>query len=146
MTQTLERPPLIGRHRNKALAAERRARAVEMATAGHTYQQIADALGYANRGTPYRIVQQSLANRQVQGVDEHRAVELARLDAQLASLWPRAMKGDVGANLALLRVHDARCRLLGLDRAKVTSGRCEQVQTVVLMENDCRLRGCPDHT
>ena len=50
-------PPVTGQHRNRALAAARRARAVELATQGMTYQQIADELGYANRGTVYRLVQ-----------------------------------------------------------------------------------------
>ncbi len=33
---------------------------MELATQGHAYQQIADELGYANRGTVHRIVQQAL--------------------------------------------------------------------------------------
>ena len=43
-------PPVTGRHRNRALAAERRRHAVEMALTGYTYQAIADQLGYASRG------------------------------------------------------------------------------------------------
>ena len=40
-------PPVRGQHRNRALAAARQARAVQLATEGLTYQQIADELGYA---------------------------------------------------------------------------------------------------
>jgi len=43
-----ELPPVHGQHRNHALAAARRARAVELRTAGLTYDQIAVELGYAN--------------------------------------------------------------------------------------------------
>ncbi len=49
-----------GRRNNRPLAEWRKARAVELATQGHTYQQIADELGYANRGTVHRVVQQTL--------------------------------------------------------------------------------------
>jgi transposase-like protein len=58
-----------GRHRNTALAAWRRTRAVELATQGLTYQQIADELGYANRGTVHRIVQQALESRLTEGLE-----------------------------------------------------------------------------
>lgn len=74
-----------GRHRNRALASYRRSRAVEMAAGGSTYQQIADALGYANRGTVHRL-----------GKDER-------------------------------------------------SG-CQQPQTAILREEECRTRGCREHT
>jgi transposase-like protein len=43
-------PKVTGRHRNRALAAERRSRAVELALTGSSYRAIADQLGYANRG------------------------------------------------------------------------------------------------
>jgi hypothetical protein len=45
-----------GRHRNKALAAARRVRAVELKAAGYTYSQVANELGYTSRGTAYNIV------------------------------------------------------------------------------------------
>jgi hypothetical protein len=53
-------PPVVGQHRNHALARARQARAVELATAGLTYQQIADELGYANKATVYRLVRTAL--------------------------------------------------------------------------------------
>jgi hypothetical protein len=46
-------PRVTGQHRNRALAAARQARAVELATRGMTYQQIADELGYSN--TRFRV-------------------------------------------------------------------------------------------
>ena len=62
--QANELPLVTGRHRNKALAQERRTRAVELAVGGHSYQAVADMMGYANRGTVYRIVQEALKSRQ----------------------------------------------------------------------------------
>src|SRR4051794_5281134 len=105
---------LRGRHRNTALAAWRRTRAVELATRGHTYQQIADELGYANRGTVHRIVQQALESRLTEGVEQLREVELARLDALQAGLWEAAMGGDASAVNACVNIVRTRSRILGL--------------------------------
>ncbi len=57
-----------GRRRNRPLAAWRKARAVE----GHTYDTIAREVGYANRGTAYRVVRQALDERIAESVDEAR--------------------------------------------------------------------------
>ena len=57
-----------GQHRDRALAAWRRSEAIRLKTTGCTYEQIAEALGYANRGTVHRIVQQALDVREVESV------------------------------------------------------------------------------
>jgi hypothetical protein len=41
MTVLVDIPKVTGRHRNRALAAERRSRVVEMAATGSSYQAIA---------------------------------------------------------------------------------------------------------
>lgn len=117
--ETGHRPPhpdrhRRGRHRNKALAAWRRARAVELAIDGRTYQQIADELGYANRGTVYRIVARALADREAEAVDTLRDLEVARLNALQNGLWDRAMAGDIAAGSSILKIIQVRCAVLGL--------------------------------
>jgi hypothetical protein len=42
------------------------------------------------------------------------ALEQERLDAMLRTAWPAALQGDMKAVLAVLKVEDMRCRLLGL--------------------------------
>ncbi len=136
-----------GRRNNRPLAQWRKARAVELATQGYTYQQIADELGYANRGTVHRLVQQTLLDHQADSVATLRAVEVARLDALQQALWDRAMRGHVPAVQAVVRIIQARARVLGLvQTGKPKRARCTQPQTVVVQDNDCRERGCPDHT
>ena len=134
-----------GRHRNRALAAYRRIKAVELAAGGRTYQQIADHLGYANRGTVHRIVRQALEAQQATGVELLREVEVRRLDALQTGLWEAALAGDVDAVHACLRIIQARIKVLGLDTGGGQRARCQQPQTMILLENDCRLRGCADH-
>ena len=84
-----------GRRNNRPLAQWRKARAVELATQGYTYQQIADELGYANRGTVHRVVQQTLQAVQTEHVEMLRALEVDRLDALQHGLWDEAVAGNV---------------------------------------------------
>ncbi len=81
---------------------------------GHTYQQIADELGYANRGTVHRLVQQTLHAHQADSVDTLRALEVARLDALQQALWEPALTGDLRAVGQVVQIVVARSRLLGL--------------------------------
>lgn len=116
MTATLvEVPRVNGQHKNRALAAARRVRAVELKTAGLTYEQIATELGYANRGTVYHVVSQALPTQTVEAVAQLRNMEVARLDMLQFAVWRRAMAGDVSAASVAIRVIMERCRLLGLE-------------------------------
>jgi hypothetical protein len=98
----------------RAEASWKAARAVELVREGKTYDQVARAVGYANRGTAHRVVTKALAERLVDGIDDLRSIEVARLDALQAALWPRVEKGEVRAINSVLRLIDRRCRLYGL--------------------------------
>ncbi len=56
------------------------------------------------------------------------------------------MSGDLWALVVAARIIGARCRLLGLTGPANKRTACQQPQTLVLRDDDCRLRGCPDHT
>ena len=103
---------------SKSLAAYRKARAVELALAGTSYDDIAAEVGYANRGTAWRTVQRALHDREVDAVDEYRQMELARLDVLQSKYWQRALTGELGAVRIVLKVIEQRSRLLGLTDAK----------------------------
>ncbi|WP_270886539.1 hypothetical protein [Pedococcus sp. 5OH_020] len=124
-------PPVDGRHRNRALAAARRARAIELRTQGRTYESIATELGYANRGTVCHIVSDALATHETEAISQLRLQETRRLDAVQAALWENAMAGDVAAALAILRIVEARCRLLGLEGTHGVA-QSEKPRTVVV--------------
>ncbi len=87
-----------------------------------SYDEIASAVGYANRGTAWRTVQRALQDRTFHAVDEYREVELARLDALQSACWDAALAGDLRAVEAVLRVMQQRARLLGLDEHMATMG------------------------
>ena len=112
------------RYSGKTLAKWRKARCVELALAGHSFDEIALEVGYANRGTAWRAVQDSLNSRIAEAVTEYRELELARLDALQAAHWPQAIAGSVRSADLVLRVIDRRMKLLGLDQSACrTTGR-----------------------
>ncbi len=129
-----------------ALASARKCRAIQLKLQGLTYQQIADELGYTSRGTVYKIIKTAQATQLTGAVEEHLDIEVSRLNALQAAVWPAAMSGDLRALVVAARIIDARCRLLGLIGPATKRTACQQPQTLVLRDDDCRLRGCPDHT
>lgn len=96
-----------------AARTDREARAVQLALAGWSYDDIARKLGYANRSGPFKAVRRALARDVVDGVREYRKLELARLDARQASYRERAVDGDAKAATVVLRTIEQRTRLLG---------------------------------
>lgn len=101
----------------KTLAAARlkRVRAVELVATGRSYDEIAREVGYSHRGSAHRVVYKALAEREVEAVDDLCQMGLARLDRLQASLWGKAMDGDIPAVNTILRITDQRIRLMGLD-------------------------------
>ena len=102
-----------------------------MALTGSSYQAIADELGYANRGTVYRLVKNALEDRQVETIDELRRLEVDRLDALQVAIWDDAMSGDVKAVAALVRIMHLRAKILGL--YSHTDGNCPHVTKPVIL-------------
>ena len=127
-----ELPRVNGQHRNRALAAARRAKAVKLRTAGLTYDQIAKELGYANRGTVYRVVSQALRSQTLEAVGELRTLEVERLNSLQVAMWQKAMDGDVPSAMAVVRCIMSRCRLLGLDGPGLLRAEVPRPRTLVV--------------
>lgn len=98
----------------RALTEHRRTRVVELVTSGLSYEEAAAEVGYRSRSAAWKAFHRALADREADAIDEHRALELSRLDALQQPLWERAVSGDVAAATAVLRIVEQRCRLLGL--------------------------------
>ena len=111
-----------------AVAAVKRAKVVEAVAQGATYDDAAKIAGYANRSGAYKAFWKAVEQREVEAVDDHRALELARLDALQVPLWERATNGDVKAAGLVLKIIEQRCRLLGLDKVNGD----QATQTVVM--------------
>lgn len=95
------------------LALEKRT--LDLRRAGATYQEIADELGYKNRGTAYKALRRALGRTLQDSADNLRELEAARLDQLQLGSWKAAMRGDPKAVANVLRVMERRAKLLGLD-------------------------------
>jgi hypothetical protein len=71
---------------------ERERQAVALHLAGKKFDEIAEIVGYTNRGTAYETVMRALKRETVEDIEEIRNVEIARIDAMLDSIWPIALE------------------------------------------------------
>jgi transposase-like protein len=134
----------VCRQRNKPLAAWRKARAVELATQGCSYEVIAREVGYTNRRTAYRAVQESLNEHADKAVAEHRATVLARLDRLLAAIWKQALNGDLQAIAEAHSIVLSQARLHGLG-APVKRTTPQHGKSVVLTPEELAHYHLPQH-
>jgi hypothetical protein len=103
------------------LAIERmakHARAVQLRVEGHTFQEIADQVGYAHKNGAFLAVQRTMARFVREPSEQLLDLELARLDAALNALWPAVELGDTRSIDTMLRLMDRRAKYLGLDKPK----------------------------
>ena len=100
----------------------RRSEALRLALEGQTYEQIAQQLGYAHRGSAYRAVSQAIAETKVISEDGLR-LELLRLDQLQYELWPDALAGNRRAMEGVLRIMEVRSRWVGRGSSPRRQGR-----------------------
>lgn len=110
--KTVIQPPIS----DIAALREKQRKAVELALAGMSLDQIAQQIGYADRSGAWKAIQQALNRQEASAVKEMRDLENARLDRLQTVLWPTAMQGDLKAIDRLLRLFERRARLNGLDQ------------------------------
>jgi len=106
-------------------AAAKQAQALELRKAGHSFDQIAAKLGYANGGGAYKAVEAGLKATLQEPADELRQLEITRLDTMLSALWPKVKKGEHGAIDRALKVGERRAALVGLDAPTRFDGRID---------------------
>ena len=101
-------------------------RALELLTAGRSYDQIAEELGYTNRAAAWRLIAKALDGQVREHAQLYLRVTLARLEAILGSWWHAATTGqDHRAALIVLKVIEMQSKLLGLDATSKTRSRSE---------------------
>jgi len=93
---------------------EKRAKALELHLAGATYDSIAQAVGYASKSGAHKAVQEALDDLGNYASDDVIETELARLDAMLTGLWPKARRGDVQAVDRVLKIGERRSSLMAM--------------------------------
>ena len=96
-------------------AVERQAKALELRKQGKGFVEIAKTLGYGGPSGAHKAVMTALKKTLQEPADELRTMELERLDALHAALWPQAIAGKWLAVDRVLSVMERRAKLLGLD-------------------------------
>ena len=119
---------------------ENKVGALQLRQRGLSYREIAATIG-VSLTTAYNNVQDCIKELNVIALEEAeivRDLELARLDAALASIEVKLAKGDLGAINTLLRIQERRARFLGLDmpnKTDITVSTPEPI-TFVLDDHD----------
>lgn len=101
-------------------AADRRHRALQLRKAGATYDQIAQQVGYTNRGSAYRAVAEALREAKLDTAGDAQQLEVQRLDQMLMALWPKAMQGSGWAVDRILRMMELRANDLATPERRST--------------------------
>ncbi len=84
-------------------------------------------------------------------MDLLRHLHFDRLEALLASLWPRAMQAHLPSAYAVLKIIEQEMRLVGFTLSnrkpspKDSWDNCQGPPTVVMRQDDCRHAGCDKH-
>ena len=105
----------------RVLARERQRQAIELRIAGASFAVIATQLGYATAYGAYMAIDAGLKHSIQPPADALRELDTQRLERLLLSVWPQALKGDLGAIDRALKILAQRARLLGLELAPTTS-------------------------
>ena len=116
-------------------AHERTIQALELRKAGFTYSVIAEKLGYTGKAAAWDAVNRALKQLKREPAEGVLALELERLDALYKSMYPQALKGNLGAVDRCLKISERRARLLGLD-APVKSDISGDLRVVVVYDQD----------
>lgn len=102
-------------------AKERALKALELRKKGFRYEQIAQQLGYSNRGSAHKAVMRELnllAKECQEEAAQVRDLELQRLDDLFLAAWKAIAGGSESAIDRALRVSESRRKLMGLDAAQ----------------------------
>lgn len=113
------RPRAPRKARTKIESADLKAEAMGLRRAGIRVPVIAERLG-VGESTVFTWIKDALQASYLEPAEDMVRMELERLDALQAALWPKATRGDRNAVDTLLRVMERRSRYLKLDQDSST--------------------------
>jgi hypothetical protein len=90
----------------KLVARAKAARALELAMAGATYNQIAKEVGYSHPQGAFRVVKKELQIRRMseQNIEDLRTLQLERLNRMMLIHWPGVQRGDLESTKLSLEI------------------------------------------
>lgn len=106
-------------------AAERARKAMLLRASRHSYDDIAKALGYANRSSAFNAVKRELAKIPREAAKELRVSELESLDIAERAIDKEVARGNLRAIDRKLKIMHSRALLTGLYEEAVDTGVAE---------------------
>lgn len=101
--------------RIKVETIEREAEVLKLRRGGLTFDLIAKKLGYKHPSGAHKAYVNACKRLIRADVEDIRSTELDRLDMAQTAIWPKVLRGEIPAIMALMKVMDRRAKLLGLD-------------------------------
>ena len=98
--------------------AARHRQVVELRIAGHTFDEIAVEVGYAGRQSAKKGYDTALQRWAIEGVEQQRIIQSARLDALWQVTYRAVEAGALDQVANCLRIEKRRAELWGLDQPK----------------------------
>ena len=95
--------------------AKRDAEVVRLRYLGHTFDAIAQIMGYSSRCAAYKAFQRGMEHIQVEVPQEARLIELRRLDKMTEKMMELLEAGDLSVIPELLKSMERRTKYLALD-------------------------------
>lgn len=120
----------------KTESKERQRQALQLRTAGATFDKIAGELGYASASGAHKAVTTALKELPMEDAETLRAVQLAQIDRAILSIYPRVTKGELAAIDRLVKLQSRQAELMGLDAAKKTEHNATLDVAVVSIGGD----------
>jgi hypothetical protein len=99
---------------NKREMVEKETTIIELRHEGYVWREIAVMVDMSIAGV-VKAYKRALTRHPIAAIDEHRELELDRLDNLQRTYWQPAVAGNLRAADFVLRVIDKRAKLLGLD-------------------------------
>lgn len=119
------------RTRRKHAAAQRQRQALDMRLAGHSYDDIARACGYASKSGAHKAVSTALAAIPRPSAEEYAAEMRARVLAAHKEAWQTAQRGDTTALNALARFWAALDRYSGYNAHMLADNETLEVRAAL---------------
>ena len=115
-----------------AAVLENQARAISLHGEGCSFDEIAEQLGYSNRGSAWKAVDRGLRVQRDLRADEYLQTQIDRYEAVLATWWEKATTGqDAKAANIVLRTLERLDKVLRLGDGDIVASR----ETLVVSAN-----------
>jgi len=99
---------------------EKERKVVDLRQMGITFEVIAKEVGYASPSGAYHAYERALARYPKETIDRKRELAEARIERLLAGVWTKALRGEIPALMASLKILERQAKLLGLDAPQKT--------------------------